>query len=146
MRRIVFVLLGLLVATAVTWLARTALLGAQSSVNDNPQAATAMIYTFKSKAAGDVIMLGPNGDQVMTLLGRQPAAKGIFEVKDLPQLIQTLEAAVAAEGQPPTSATQGDDARDADQKARVALRARIWPLVEMMRRALAAREPIVWGV
>jgi hypothetical protein len=145
-RRIVFVLLGVLVAMAVTWLARTALLGAQSSVNDNPQAATAMIYTFQSKAAGDVIMLGPNGDQVMTLLGRQPAAKGIFEVKDLPQLVQTLEAVVAAEGQAPAGAMQGDEARDADPKARVALRARIWPLVEMMRRALAAREPIVWGV
>jgi hypothetical protein len=146
MRRIVIVLLGVLVAVAVPWLARTPWLDAQSSVNNNPQAATAMIYTFKSKATGDVLMLGPNGDQVMTLVGRQPAAKGIFEVKDLPQLIQTLEAAVAAEGQAPVGAKQGDEAHDADQKARVALRARIWPLVEMMRRALAAREPIVWGV
>ena len=38
-----------------------------------------MIYKFRCKAAGDVIMLGPNGDQMLRLLGREPAAKGIFE-------------------------------------------------------------------
>jgi hypothetical protein len=36
-----------------------------------------MLYKFKSKAAGDVIMLGPNGDQVLRLLGRAPAPSGI---------------------------------------------------------------------
>ena len=56
-----------------------------------------MIYKFKSKAAGDVIMLGPNGDQVMRLLGREPAAKGIFEVEHMPRLIAALEHAVAAD-------------------------------------------------
>ena len=37
-----------------------------------------MIYKFKSKSAGDVLMMGPNGDQVMRLLGRDPAPKGII--------------------------------------------------------------------
>ena len=39
-----------------------------------------MIYKFKSKAAGDVIMMGPTGDQVLRAVGREPAAKGIIEV------------------------------------------------------------------
>ena len=39
-----------------------------------------MIYKFKSKAAGDVIMLQPHGDQLMRLIGREPAAKGIIEI------------------------------------------------------------------
>ena len=34
-----------------------------------------MIYTFRSKATGDLIMLGEHGDRVMTLLGREPAAR-----------------------------------------------------------------------
>ena len=34
-----------------------------------------MLYKFKSKAAGDVIMLGPNGDHVLRLAGREPAAR-----------------------------------------------------------------------
>ena len=108
-----------------------------------------MIYKFKSKSAGDVIMLGPNGDQVLTLIGKQPAAKGIIEVADMPAAMQAIEAAVAEddrareeaaaeverEGRP---APRGGDA--------VSLRQRAWPLVEMMKRSHAAGHDIVWGV
>ena len=38
-----------------------------------------MIYKFKSKAAGDVIMMGANGDQVLRVIGKTPAPKGIIE-------------------------------------------------------------------
>ena len=38
-----------------------------------------MIYKFKSKAAGDLIMMGPSGDQVLRIIGKQPAPKGIIE-------------------------------------------------------------------
>jgi len=54
-----------------------------------------MIYKFKSKAAGDVIMLGPTGDQLLRLMGREPAAKGIIEVDAMPAAIEALERAVA---------------------------------------------------
>lgn len=150
-QRAVFLLVALALLAAGAWFVRELGRGAQSIIQPPAEVTQSMIYTFKSKATGDVIMLGPNGDQVMTLVGRQPAAKGIFEVKDLPQLIQTLEAAVAADGHPAAGAKQADQAqteqeRDADKQARVALRARIWPLVDMMRRALSAKEPIVWGV
>ena len=50
-----------------------------------------MLYKFKSKAAGDLIMLGPNGDQVLRLVGREPAPQGIFEVEQMPGLVATLE-------------------------------------------------------
>lgn len=101
-----------------------------------------MLYKFRSKAAGDVIMLGPNGDQVMRLVGREPAAQGIFEVEHMPQVIAALEQAVAAD----EAARQPE--RDDDKPGKgdgVSLRQRVWPLVEMLRRAHAAREPIVWG-
>jgi hypothetical protein len=105
-----------------------------------------MLYKFKSKAAGDVIMLGPNGDQVMRLAGREPAAQGIFEVDHMPQLIATLEQAVAAD----EAARRGarDDGADDTKPGKadgVSLRQRVWPLVEMLRRAHAAREVITWG-
>jgi hypothetical protein len=102
-----------------------------------------MIYTFKSKAASDLIMLGASGDQVMSLLGRKPEAKGIFDVADLPRCIALLEKAVAEEAKPEPAA---DDQEDHTKAKGVTLRARVWPLVEMMRRSLLAREPIVWGV
>ncbi len=33
-----------------------------------------MIYKFKSKASGDIIMMGPTGDALLRALGRTPAA------------------------------------------------------------------------
>lgn len=104
-----------------------------------------MIYKFKSKAAGDVIMMGPSGDHVLRLIGKEPAAKGIIEPADMPAAIQALEQAVAEE-----EAMRRDAAESDDDKPRqgdgISLRQRAWPLVEMMKRAHAAGENIVWGV
>ena len=101
-----------------------------------------MLYKFKSKASGDVIMLGPNGDQVMRIVGREPAAKGIFEVDHMPRLLAALEQAVAADE---AARQQAADDEAAPRGDGVSLRQRVWPLVEMLRRSHAAREVITWG-
>ena len=105
-----------------------------------------MIYKFKSKAAADLIMTGPVGDRMLTLIGKGPAAKGIVEVAELPAAIQALERAVAAEA--PQGSNDEDDAGPAPGAGgdHVSLRRRMWPMVEMMKRAQAGNEPIVWGV
>jgi hypothetical protein len=99
-----------------------------------------MIYKFKSPAAGDVIMLAPQGDQLLRLLGREPAAQGVFEPADMPALVQSLQAAIASAEAPPADA-EGDGPTPT-----VGLRQRLWPMVEMLRRAQAADARIVWGV
>ncbi len=111
-----------------------------------------MLYKFKSKAAGDVIMLGPQGDQLLRLLGRSPADKGIFEVEAMPALISTLQSAIEAEdaAREEASASSASQANPALQEPEVrgdavSLRRRAWPLLEMLRRSHAARESIVWG-
>jgi len=102
-----------------------------------------MLYKFKSKATGDLIMLGVNGDRVLRLMGREPAPRGIFEVAAMPGLIAALQAAVAAdEAARRAAAAEGPTASPGDA---VALRQRVWPLVEMLRRCHAAQEVIVWG-
>jgi Domain of unknown function (DUF1840) len=106
-----------------------------------------MLYKFKSKATGDVIMLGPNGDQVMRIVGREPVAKGIFEVGAIGAVVGALEAAVAAEEAAGAAAkAEPDGEAAAGPAAAVSLRSRVWPLVEMLRRAQRAAEPVVWGV
>ncbi len=104
-----------------------------------------MLYKFKSKAAGDVIMLGPNGDQVMRIVGRDPAPKGIFEVAHMPALVAALEAAVAADDAQREQRNAESGAADGGKGDGVTLRQRVWPLVEMLRRCLAAHEVITWG-
>ncbi len=100
-----------------------------------------MIYKFKSKACGDLVMLGEHGDQLLRLLGREPAARGIIEVVAMPAALATLEAAVAAEAQ----AGKKDEDEPAVETA-VPLRQRLWPMVEMLRQSHAAGHPVVWGV
>lgn len=82
-----------------------------------------MIYKFKSKATGDLIMLGPHGEQVLRLMGREPAAKGIIEPASMTAALAALQDAVAAEA---ARAAGGDEA-DTDQPQAVALRQRVWP-------------------
>jgi Domain of unknown function (DUF1840) len=104
-----------------------------------------MLYKFKSKATGDLIMLGPNGDQLMRLLGREPAAQGIIEVPAMAEARQRIERALAeAEAAARDAKASGDE----DERAReaVSLRQRVWPMLQMLERAEAAREPVVWGV
>ena len=103
-----------------------------------------MIYKFKSKATGDLVMLGPSGDQMLQIIGKSAAPKGIIESGAMPAAIAALEKAVAddeaervraeAEGAPPR--------RDGT----VSLKQRAWPLIEMLRRAHSAEQDIVWGV
>ena len=104
-----------------------------------------MIYKFKSKAAGDVIMMAPGGDQVLRIIGKEPAPKGIIESADMPAAVRAIEQAVAAD----EAARKQPDSDDAPKPSKgdgVTLRQRAWPLLEMMKRAQAAGETIVWGV
>jgi hypothetical protein len=107
-----------------------------------------MLYKFKSKAAGDVIMTGPVGDAILRLVGREPAPKGIFTPEQMPGLVAALEAAVAAEERrrAEAEAAARAEGRELPPPDGVGLRQRAWPLVEMLRRAHAAGEDIVWGV
>jgi hypothetical protein len=107
-----------------------------------------MIYKFKSPATGDLIMLEPQGNQLLRLLGREPAAQGVIAPADMPAALQALQAAVAAAEAPAVgaNAATADAAEQADPARAVGLRQRLWPMVEMLRRAHAADARIVWGV
>ena len=100
-----------------------------------------MIYKFRSPATGDVVMLGPNGDELLRLLGREPSPKGIIEPAAMPAAIAALKAAVATAEAPPP-----DDEENPDPSRGISLRQRVWPVVQMLERAFAAGEPVVWGV
>ena len=107
-----------------------------------------MSYLFKSKAAGDVLMLGASGDQLLRIIGKEPVPKGIIEPAALPAAIKAIEDAVAQEE---AQQAQAEDAeaeidRTASHAEGVTLRQRAWPLLEMMKAAHAGAKEIVWGV
>ncbi len=107
-----------------------------------------MIYKFKSKAAGDLIMMGPAGDDVLRRIGRPVAAQGIIEVAAMPAAIAAIEQAVSADEAARAQAEKeaAAEGRTLPPREGVSLRQRAWPLLEMMKRSMAEHADIVWGV
>lgn len=110
-----------------------------------------MLYKFKSKVTGDLIMLEANGRQMLTILGKGDAAnlvQGILVVGDMPAATAALVQAVnhddEARATTQAMASQGDET--VEPLTTVSLRQRAAPLLEMIQRCQAENTPIVWGV
>ncbi len=107
-----------------------------------------MLYTFKSAAAANLIMLQPNGARMLQIIGKEPGPKGIVLPEQMPAAITALEAAIAradAEAQEAAAAAKaGGDS--VPEPREVSLRQRAKPFIDMLRRCHAAGEPVVWGV
>jgi hypothetical protein len=107
-----------------------------------------MMYKFKSKADGDVIMTGPAGDDVLRAIGKSPGAQGIIETGAMAAAIAAIEQAVAADEAARARAEKeaAAEGRKLEPREAVTLRQRAWPLLEMMKRSKAEGADIVWGV
>ncbi|MBI5255600.1 MAG: DUF1840 domain-containing protein [Burkholderiales bacterium] len=107
-----------------------------------------MIYKFKCKAAGDLIMLGPNGDAMLRALGREPAPQGIIEPPVMAQALADLGRAIEVDERARAEAEREAQLKGEPLAPREGItpRQRLWPMIEMLRRAQEAKEPIVWGV
>lgn len=103
-----------------------------------------MLYKFKSRASGDVIMTGPHGDELLRLIGKDPSPTGILTVDQMPAARAALEKAIElAEGRGEASEATADEFRDFNA---VGLRQRVWPFLELIRYSLRDKVDIVWGV
>ena len=107
-----------------------------------------MLYKFKSKAAGDLIMLEPNGRRVLEAIGKDAGPKGIILPEQMPAAIDALEAAIAAEERQHQAMIEEAKAKGEvpPQFDQVSLRMRAVPFIDMLRRCSAAGRDIVWGV
>ena len=107
-----------------------------------------MLYKFKSKAAGDLIMLEPNGRRVLEIIGKDPGPKGIILPEQMAAATQALEQAIAKEEAEHQAAI--DEAKEKGQVLpkfdAVSLRQRAVPFIDMLKRASKEGKEIVWGV
>lgn len=107
-----------------------------------------MLYKFKSKAAGDVIMLQPNGQQILQLIGKGDAEqliKGILLPEEIPAAIAALQKAIA-EAQARHQAQADHEASAGVELNSITLRQRAAPFIEMLQRCYQADKEVVWGV
>ena len=107
-----------------------------------------MLYKFKSKAAGDLIMLEPNGRRVLQIIGKDPGPKGIILPEEMAAASQALESAIVREEQDQKAAIEEAKAKGEvpPKFDAVSLRQRAVPFMDMLRRCSKEGKEIVWGV
>ncbi len=107
-----------------------------------------MLYKFKSKAAGDLIMLEPHGRRLMEIIGKAPGPTGIIQPAEMPAALVALDAAIAQDEARRQAAAQQARAQGVEppREEVVSLRQRAAPLMDMLRRCEKAGKDIVWGV
>jgi delta 1-pyrroline-5-carboxylate dehydrogenase len=106
---------------------------------------------FTSTATGDVTMLDAHAEQLLTLIGKEKGERGVITVAEMAEAITRLQAAGAqdrharqSEDVEPTGEDENDE-QDA-RSNQVGLSQRAFPLIEMLKRALAEGEPVLWGI
>jgi hypothetical protein len=107
-----------------------------------------MLYKFKSKTTGDVIMLQPNGRRVLEIIGKDSGAKGIILPSQMAAAVTALEAAISQE-EADRAAAVAQALADHEAPPRfeaISLRQRALPFIDMLRRCEKAGHEIVWGV
>ena len=116
-----------------------------------------MLYKFKARNTGDVIMLEPNGRRVLEIIGKDPGPTGIILPEQMPAAVAALRAAVEqearelaqakaaserAEGREPTA----NEDRDTLHGEGVYLRQRVHTFIEMLLFCHQHGDTVVWGV
>lgn len=108
-----------------------------------------MLYKFKSKAAGDLIMLEPNGRRVLEIIGKDAGPQGIILPEEMPAARAALEKAIATEEQEQQEAIAAATAKGEVPPrfdGAISLRQRAVPFLDMLKRCSEAGKEIVWGV
>lgn len=120
-----------------------------------------MLYKFKSRATADLIMLEPNGRQLLKIVGKGDEPHGIITAAQIPAAIQALQAAVAAEEaaereqqaqqqhqqQDASAAQDGEEPQDGTGQGGgevVRLRQRAAPFIDMLKRSAVEDKDVTW--
>jgi hypothetical protein len=104
-----------------------------------------MIVTFKSKAAGDVIMFGEAAHALMNVMGKDPDPTGIITPEQLPAAIGALKGVIEGSRHQP-GPNEAEEAEKPAMAQHVSLAQRAVPLLELLEWSQRKNAPVTWGV
>jgi Domain of unknown function (DUF1840) len=122
-----------------------------------------MLYEFKSRATGTVIMTQDAAERILRIIGKTPQSKGVILPEQMAAAITALQTAIALERQTPASSgnadrstlgratdrgtggTSGDPADVEPIEPAISLGQRAFPFLAMLRQAQAGGKEITWG-
>jgi Domain of unknown function (DUF1840) len=99
-----------------------------------------MIYEFKSRATGSLVMTSDVAEAMLHIIGKQKGPQGVIVPDAMLAAIDALNAAIAVHK------AAGEKPEDEDGKPQVTLAQRASPFIEMLQRAHSADKEITWGV
>jgi hypothetical protein len=107
-----------------------------------------MIVTFRSKAAGELIMLGQHAKPLMQAAGKSEEIltepRGVFTAAQLADAIAGIERAIDVSKDPDFNEDDPEQAARAQQY--VGLRQRAHPLLDMLTKAKTKGVDVMWEV
>ena len=106
------------------------------------------IVVFRSRAAGEIVMMGDTAQRLLALIGKPMAERGVIPVDQLADAIERLTGAVEQEKGGVGVRREEAGAGDGDLAAEppVGLAQRAFPLVAMLRAAQRSGADVTWGV
>ncbi|MEZ5605630.1 MAG: DUF1840 domain-containing protein [Burkholderiaceae bacterium] len=107
-----------------------------------------MLYKFKSKATADLVMLQPNAEELLKIIGKAAGPTGIITVAQAGAAIAAIQAEIQRrEALHEAPAPIADaEANDAAKEEAVSLRHRAAPFIDMLKQSSAEGKDVVWGV
>ena len=105
-----------------------------------------MIYTFKSRAAADVIMRQPNAEQMLAIIGKDATPQGVITVAQMPAAIAALKTAVEVHEKAETLRAKDPSQHVEVEGDSVRLRDRAAPFIELLTQSAMAGKDVLWGV
>ena len=105
-----------------------------------------MLYKFKSKNAGDVIMLEPHGRLVLEIIGKEAGPKGIILPEQMPAALLALRAAIEQEELLERQQQLAQNAEHKNKLPGIALRHRALPFMQMLEACHRQGDSVMWGV
>lgn len=108
-----------------------------------------MLYEFKSKATGTVVMTSNVAERILSIIGKEAGPQGIITLEQINPAIAALQSAIErddreSQGERDSDAAESDEPEHHHQA--ISLRQRAHPFIELLRDAYKAQERVTWGV
>ncbi len=106
------------------------------------------IVVFRSRAAGEIVMMGDTAQRLLALIGKPMAERGVIPADQIADAIERLTGAVEQEKRLGGTRQEEGGTGDGDLAAEppVGLAQRAFPLVAMLRAAQRSGADVTWGV
>ena len=112
-----------------------------------------MLITFRSPAAGSIIMFGDVAKRLLVMMGQSGVSPGALLAADVPAALERLKRAVEAEktaakkveGEKPARPMQEEEGADREKGPPISIVTRAVPLIQFLEEAVAAKADVTWG-